>query len=48
MIYEMKRAPNSIYVSEWEQELRNMFLGKKEKKKKKWLESRLTRGLTGG
>jgi hypothetical protein len=29
-------------VSEWEQELRNMFLEKKKKgKKKKWLESRL-------
>jgi hypothetical protein len=31
----MKWAPDSIYVSEWEQELRNMFLEKKKKGKKK-------------
>jgi hypothetical protein len=30
----MKWAPNSIYVLEWEQELKNMFLEKKEKRKK--------------
>jgi len=42
----MKWAPNSIYVLEWEQELRNMFLGKKREKKVTRI--KVTRGLTGG